>query len=211
MFLFPRRKETRFAVGHLALGYILGKASAKLLKTKVNVPAALVLSVIPDIDILIPFLEHRGPTHSIITALIVFIPIFAIYRQKAAPYFLALASHSLIGDYIAGGRTQLFWPATLNHYGMELPIQSPTNIALEWALFLTSTIIMLKSRDIFTFFKKKNTNLILSIPTFTVLLPTFLSFPLDVPEWLILPHLAYLAMFLASIATYALGNIKSKQ
>lgn len=189
----------------------MGKASAKLLKTKVNVPAALVLSVIPDIDILIPFLEHRGPTHSIITALIIFIPVFAIYRRKAAPYFLALASHSLIGDYIAGGRTQLFWPATFNKYGIGLPIQSSTNITLEWTLFLTSTIIMLKSRDLFAFFKKKNSNLILSVPTFTVLLPTFLSFPMNVPEWLILPHLVYLAMFLASIATSALDNLKSKR
>jgi len=193
------------------LGYILGKASAKLLKTNINVPTALVLTVIPDIDILIPVVEHRGPTHSIIMALIIFIPIFAFYRQKAAPYFLALVSHSLIGDYIAGGRTQLFWPATPNHYGIELPIQSPTNITLEWTLFLMSTIIMLKNKDLFAFFQKKNSNLILAIPTFTVLLPTFLSFPLNVPDWLIPPHLVYLTMFLTSIVILALGNLQSKR
>ncbi|MEM2368535.1 MAG: hypothetical protein QXQ50_09925, partial [Candidatus Bathyarchaeia archaeon] len=43
-----------------------------------------------------------------------------------------------------------------------------------------------------------NSNLILTIPTFTMLLPTFLSFPLHVPAPLLPPHLAYMAVFLAS-------------
>jgi hypothetical protein len=39
----------------------------------------------------------------------------------------------------------------------------------------------------------------LAIPTFTVLLPTFLAFPLDVPISLLPPHLIYLAIFIASL------------
>ena len=53
-----------FAVGHLALGYITGKVADILLKVKSNIFLLLLVSVIPDIDILIPALEHRGPTHN---------------------------------------------------------------------------------------------------------------------------------------------------
>jgi membrane-bound metal-dependent hydrolase YbcI (DUF457 family) len=177
----------------------LGKSSAKITKTKLNIPIALTLSVIPDIDILIPFLQHRGPAHSIITLSMVFIPIFAIYRKKAIPYFLALIQHPLIGDYIAGGRFQLLWPVTSQYYGGGLSIKSQTSITIEWTIFLTSIIIMLKTKDMTVFFQPHNSNLILSIPTFTVLLPTFLAFPLEVPPMLILPHIIYLILFSTSI------------
>jgi len=129
----------------------------------------------------------------------VFIPIFAIYHKKAIPYFIALIQHSLTGDYIAGGRIQIFWPITTQYYGTGVSIKSSTNITLEWLIFLTSIIIMLKAKDTATLFQPHNSNLILSIPTFTVLLPTFLSFPLEVPAWLIPPHLAYMSVFSASI------------
>jgi len=186
-------------VGHLAFGYISSKTSAKILKTNLNIPLALTLSVIPDIDILIPTLEHRGPTHSIIMAFIVFIPIFAIYNKKAIPYFIALISHSLICDFMVGGRIQLLWPLTTKYYGMEISIKSPANITIEWIMFLTSIIIMLKTKDTATLFQPHNSNLILTIPTFTVLLPAILSFPLNVPLPLIPPHLIYTAIFIMSI------------
>lgn len=157
------------------------------------------LSVIPDIDLLIPFLQHRGPTHSITMALLAFVPIFAIYRRKAIPYFVALVQHSLVGDYLAGGRIQLFWPLTTQLYGTNVSIQSETNITLEWIMFVASMVVMLGTKDIMVFFQPHNSNLILSIPTFTVLLPTILSFPLSVPIWLLVPHLVYMFIFSASI------------
>jgi hypothetical protein len=181
----------------------MGKASARLLKTKINIPAVLTLSVIPDIDILVqifvPTFEHRGPTHSVITALIVFIPIFAIYQERAAPYFIALIQHSLIGDTVAGGQIQLLWPITTQYYGTGMNIQSQTNTAVEWTLFLISIIIMLKTKDTATLFQPHNTSLALTIPVFTLLLPTFLGYPLDVPAWLIPPHLAYTFILSLSI------------
>jgi hypothetical protein len=197
---FSQKGESKtFAVGHLALGYILGKTSAHFMKTKLNVPIVLTLSIIPDIDILVPFLQHRGPAHSIIVLFMVFVPIFAIYRKKAIPYFLALIQHPLVGDYIAGGPLQLLWPLTTRYYGMEVNITSPITITMEWIVFLASIIIMLKTRDITTFFQPHNSNLILIIPTFTVLLPTFLAFPITVPSTLILPHIVYLILFLTPI------------
>lgn len=188
-----------FAVGHLAFGYILGKASAKLLKTEINVPLVFVLSIIPDIDLIIPFLEHRGPTHSIVTAFIVFIPIFAVYKRRAMPYLVALFQHSVIGDYMSGSGIQLLWPVTTGDYGIELGVESQTNTTIEWMIFLTSIVVMLKAKDAAKLFQPLNSNLILIMPAFTVLLPTFVSFPLGVPTLLIPPHLVYLFMFSASI------------
>jgi membrane-bound metal-dependent hydrolase YbcI (DUF457 family) len=195
----PRRESILFAVGHFALGYILSKTSSKMLKINFHIPTILMLSVIPDIDILFPFLEHRGLTHSIVTASIVFVPIFAIYHKKATPYFIALIQHSLIGDYLVGGKTQLLFPLTTQYYGTGLSIQSQTSIALEWAAFLLSMLVMLAVKDIKIFFQPHNSNLILTIPTFTVLLPTFLAFPLQVPTILIAPHIIYLVLFITSI------------
>jgi hypothetical protein len=177
----------------------LSKASTRFTKTGINIPVILTLSVIPDIDILIPFLEHRGPAHSVLMMLLIFIPVFVIYHKKAIPYFLAMIQHSLIGDYMAGGRIQLLWPFTTQYYGLEIDIKSQVNITVEWIMFITSIIIMTKTKDIALFFQQRNSNLILTLPTFTVLLPTFLSFPLDVPLWLIPPHLVYIFLFLTSI------------
>jgi membrane-bound metal-dependent hydrolase YbcI (DUF457 family) len=196
-----REEKKSFAVGHFASGYIFCRLTAQATKTKLNIPLVIALSVIPDIDILIPFLEHRGPTHSIIVAIIVFIPILFIWRKNAFPYLIALIQHSLVGDFIAGGKTQLLWPLTSQLYGLEINIKDSVNISLEWVFFLASAIIMLKTKDVQTLLQPHNSNLILLLPTFTVLLPTFLAFPLDVPLTLILPHIIFLTIFSASLLT----------
>ncbi|MGB9853553.1 MAG: metal-dependent hydrolase [Candidatus Bathyarchaeales archaeon] len=184
----------------MALGYLSGKTSGELLKAKVNLPLIFMLSVAPDIDLLFPlFIQHRGPTHSIIMAFVVFVPFFVVYRRKAIPYFAAFVQHSLIGDYVAGGNVQLLWPVTGRYFGVAIGIESPINITLEWVFFLASMILMVKMGDLAVLLQPHNSNLILAVPTFTVLLPTFLCFPLYVPVWLILPHLIYLFMFLASM------------
>jgi membrane-bound metal-dependent hydrolase YbcI (DUF457 family) len=174
-------------------------ASAKLLKTRLSIPLALTLSVIPDADLLFPFLEHRGPTHSLITALIVFAPFFLVYHKEAVPYFVAMIQHSLVGDFIAGGRVQLLWPITTQVFGTNIDIRSTTNVTVEWGIFLASIAVMLITKDMATFFKYGKSNLILMIPTFTVLLPTILSFPMGVPIWLLPPHMVYSVMFLVAI------------
>jgi hypothetical protein len=161
--------------------------------------------VIPDADILFPFLEHRGPAHSIVVALIVFAPLFVIYRKSAVPYFVALIQHPLIGDYIAGGHLQLLWPVTNQYYGLSISIRSITNITLELALFAAATVIMLKNKNILAIMKPHASNLLLSIPIFTVLLPTILSFPLNVPALLLLPHVVYTVIFSTSVVRYLLA------
>lgn len=203
-----------FAVGHMALAYLLGKSSAKLLKANLNIPLIMVLSIVPDADILLEPLGlcglHRGPTHSLITALIIFIPFFALYRRKAVPYFLALISHSLISDFLIGGQLMLFWPLSSALFGLHdyVNIWSPVNIALESALFAVSTAVMFKTGDLSSFFRNKKSNLLLAIPIGTVLLPTFISYPLQVPILLMPPHLFYLLLFSISVLTVIAGSIK---
>jgi membrane-bound metal-dependent hydrolase YbcI (DUF457 family) len=188
-----------YAVGHFALGYLLAKASAKLGKVELNIPIVLTLAIIPDADLLIPMIPHRGPSHSIVAIGLIFVPIFAAYRRRAIPYFLALIQHFLIGDYLASGQVQLLWPITTQYYGTNLSIRSPTSIAAESAAFLLSLIVMLRTGDISKFLKPHTSNLILAVPLFTVLLPTFVGLPLDVPLLLMPQHLFYTILFTMAI------------
>lgn len=157
------------------------------------------MSVIPDADILFPFLEHRGPAHSIIVGLIAFAPLFVIYRKNAVPYFVAYIQHALIGDYVTGGHLQLLWPITNQYYGLNNSIRSTANVTIELTLFAVAIVALLKSRDISSIVKPRLSNLLLSIPIITVLLPAFLSFPLSVPTLLLLPHLTYTIIFSVSV------------
>jgi hypothetical protein len=204
MFRFQGTEKALFAVGHIALAYLLAKGSGKMFKVNFNIPLVLVLSIIPDIDIIIGYLLHteihRGPTHSIIVAILVFIPFFLYYRQKAIPYFAALASHAAIGDFLIGGQLQLLWPLSTSEFGLTyISIYDTVNVVLEFTLFVIATVIMFKSRDIYRFFRNSKLNLVLAIPIFTVLLPTFASYPLHVPLLLVLPHLFYLMLFSISV------------
>ena len=201
----------------MALGYILGKGSAKLVKTNLNIPLALMLSVIPDIDILIEhvgglasIIPHRGPIHSVVLSLVAFIPLFMIYRKAALPYFIALIQHMLIGDYLTGGQLELFWPITQQKFGIPASIYSIQNIGLEIFLFTISIILLLATKDISKLLHSHKSNLLLAIPTFTVLLPTFLSYPLDVPALMIPPHIILTAIFAASTTIELWAIIKRR-
>jgi hypothetical protein len=59
---------------------------------------------------------------------------------------------------------------------------------------------MIKTKDAYPLLQPHNSNLILTIPTFTVLLPTLLAFPLEVPIALIPPHIVFIALFTASLS-----------
>ena len=174
------------------------KIASKSLDVKINLPLIFLASVFPDIDLLVPGLFHRGPLHSIIIYCLFFLPIFLLYRKKAVPYFFAVIQHLIIGDYITGD-IQLLWPITNAMYSLDIGIASLTNVAMEWALFLTSITIMVKTNDVLPIIKHHPSNLILLVPVLTVLLPTVISFPLYVPPALLIPHLVYLIIFGFSI------------
>ena len=165
-----------YAIGHFALGYLTGKGSSKVLKAKINVPLLLVASVIPDIDLILQRLNpelfmHRGPTHSIITMTLLMIPFFIIYRKQAVPYYAALLSHSLLGDFSTGG-IELFWPLSNGWFGNDLlPIGGLTEVVAELVLFAVATTIMFKARDLQTLLKPRQHNLVLIIAFGAVLGP----------------------------------------
>jgi membrane-bound metal-dependent hydrolase YbcI (DUF457 family) len=194
----------------MSIAYLLGKGSGKVLHVKPNIPLLMVLSILPDIDIIYDYITglqlHRGPTHSIVVATFAFIPLFIIYRKKAIPYFLALISHPLIGDFFIGGKLQLFWPISSNQYGLHelggpfIDIFNLINIALEVTLFAIAMLVLYRSGDWKVFFTDNKTNLVLIIPIATVLLPSTIGYPfsnslLILAPTLAIAHIVYLVLF----------------
>jgi membrane-bound metal-dependent hydrolase YbcI (DUF457 family) len=190
-----------FAIGHFAIGYLTGKASAIKLKVQLNMPLLLTASVIPDIDLLLRFLQHRGPTHSLITIIALTVPFLILYRKTAVPYSVALASHSLIGDFFTGG-IQLFWPLSTEWYGaLNIDVRSLTNVLLELVLFSVSIAVMFKTRDLYKIAKDKY-KIALLLPFGAVLGPMLAAgrgSEFSLPLLLVVPSLFYLAIFTYSM------------
>ena len=114
----------------------------------VNLPLLLTVSILPDIDLLLRFIQHRGPTHSLIMAVVFMTPFFFVYGKVAVPYFVALASHWLIGDFFTGG-TRLFWPFSTSLFGaFNIDVGSLVNASVELILFVVSLVVLFKSGDL---------------------------------------------------------------
>jgi hypothetical protein len=171
---------------------------------KINVALVLFLSVIPDIDIFLEhltFIAHRGPLHSVVLAFIVFVPLFVIYRQKAIPYFVALISHPLMGDFFTGGRLQLLWPLSSRYFGITtISIQDPVSVTAELILFFVAIIIMVRTGDLVVLLRPHKSDFLLLVPLLALLAPILAGYPLRVPLLLIVPHVFFIVLFLVSIA-----------
>ena len=200
-----------FAVGHIASGYIIGSGLNKAIGESQNLPALWTLSLLPDIDLLIPGLEHRGPTHSIIVALLIFIPLFIIRYRKTVPFFAALATHSLISDYITDGGVKLFWPISSEWVKYENTIMMGTKLEtyVELTLFslLILTLIILK--DYNRLLDSDRRNMLFFIPLCTIVLPIMFKYPVEIPDILIIPHLILLSLIAVSF-TMSLITTTSK-
>ncbi len=195
-----------FAIGHFALGYLAGKGSSKALKTRINLPLVIVLSVIPDIDLLLEIWNptvfmHRGLTHSLITFTVVLIPFLIAYGRQAIPYYAVLLSHSLIGDFFTGG-VGLFWPISQKWFGNYwMPIGGLADVIAELVLFAIATAIMFKAGDLQKLFRPKNHNLLLFIGFGAVLGPLLSpgGFESVLPTLLVPPSLFWLIVFAYSM------------
>ncbi len=198
-----------FAIGHFALGYLTGKASARTLKVQLNMPLLLTASVIPDVDLLLRFIHHRGPTHSLLTIMAISLPFLIYYRKTAVPYVIALASHSLIGDFFTGG-TQLFWPFSQEWIGAgHIDVTSLANSLIELTLFFISTALMLKAGDIHKVVADKY-KIALLLPFGAVLGPMLAvgrGPEYALPILLVAPSLFYLALFAYSMLS---GKLRKK-
>jgi len=175
-----------FAVGHLALGYLTAKILARILHTEIDLPAIMMLSIIMDIDLLIPQLLHRGLTHSLIIIGFFSIPLFFIKGKSVFPYLSALAQHSFLGDFLTGDGVTAFWPLSYKFYGLGIKMMSLTNILIESSSFLTAFTLMLLSKDIITIFNPKKTSLLLIFPLGTVF--PVITGQLATPTELLIPH-----------------------
>ena len=191
-----------FAIGHFALGYIAGKGTSKLAKIKLNLPLLLAVSVLPDLDLALHFLMHRGPTHSLITISVLMIPFFVVCRKQAIPYYAALLSHSLIGDFFTGG-AQLFWPLSQGWFGaLNIEVTSLTCAVVELVLFSLTLPIMYKLGDLKTLLKAHGKTWALIIPLIAVLGPLLevgQGQEESLPLLLVIPSLIYVGLFGYSI------------
>ena len=160
------------------------------------------VSVIPDIDLILQFLMHRGPTHSLITITIFMIPFLALYRKQAIPYYAALLSHILIGDFFTGG-VELLWPLSHGWFGaLNIDVISLPNVITELVLFFATLPIMYKLKDLQTLLRPGTKNWVLIIPLGAILGPlleTGAGMEGSIPALLIIPSLFYVGLFAYSI------------
>ena len=152
---------------------------------------------------------HRGPTHSFITITVLMIPFFVVYKKQAIPYYAALLSHILIGDFFTGG-SQLLWPLTqtrfaaLNYSVTTLPVQ-----ITELVLFAVTLPIMYKLKDLQSLLKPNNKNWVLIIPLAATVGPMFAlgtGGESTLPSLLLAPSIFYVLLFSYSIFVW----LKSK-
>ena len=129
-----------FLLGHMCWAYVIARPCASALKINVNPYLILFLGTLPDIDILLTSfgVQHRTITHSLVFWSIAFLPIFIKYRKRSIPYFVALAQHIILGDFMVG-YTQPLWPISSLKLGSGLYLLSVTNMALE----ITGLVIFL--------------------------------------------------------------------
>jgi membrane-bound metal-dependent hydrolase YbcI (DUF457 family) len=196
-----------FAIGHFALGYLFGKGSSKLLKTKLNMPLLLVVSVTPDVDLILQLVDpalfmHRGPSHAIITFTALAIPFLVIYRKQALPYYAALLSHSLIGDFFTGG-LELFWPVSQDWFGLQtIDVRSLPVASTEIFLFALALVIMFRTKDLQALLKPNKANSLLFIAFGAVLGPMLdvgNAYESSLPLLLWVPSIFCLLLFVYSV------------
>jgi membrane-bound metal-dependent hydrolase YbcI (DUF457 family) len=165
-------------------------------------PLLFAASVLPDIDLLLRFLMHRGPTHSLLAITALMIPFFIIYRKQAMPYYAALLSHIFLGDYFTGG-IELFWPVSHGWFGaLNFDVTSLPSASVELAFFIITVPIMFKLGDLQVFLKTHNKNWTLIIPFGATLVPLLsLSRGAEnaLPTILAVPSLFYISLFACSL------------
>jgi membrane-bound metal-dependent hydrolase YbcI (DUF457 family) len=197
-----------FAVGHLSLGYLVAKGCQKLFKTDVNLPTIFFLSLIPDVDLLIPPLAHRSITHSPIMLTVVFAPFFLAYGKKTLPYFSAILQHSLIGDFITNGGAQLLWPLSSHWYSLGVDMLGFTNVTLELSSFTIALIVMAETGDLKRIIQPHKSNILLFFPSAAIIASLSLNHVFFVPWELFVPHLIFLAIFALGMISVLAGIAK---
>ena len=167
--------------------------------SELNLGLLFTVSVLPDLDLLLFwFVEHRGPTHSLMFVLLVSLPFFVVYRKNAIPYFVALLSHSLVGDIYSNG-VQLFWPFSPDWiFVSTLSNRTAISVSLELVIFIVCSGVMVVNKDFQKVLFSKTRRIFWVVPFGAVLgtffLNTFVYFD-ELPILLVVPNLFYIALF----------------
>jgi hypothetical protein len=169
------------------------------LGTAINIPLALMLSVLPDIDLFMePMLRHGGPSHSLVMLTVLFLPMILIWKKASIPYLTATASHALIGDYLTRSikttGVQLLFPLTSTWYSAGFEEAGLTYLYSEVALLILFLPLLFATRNMSSFTKNHPSNWLLTIPMLTLALPVLIDFPMHVPIELVIPHLVLMAL-----------------
>jgi membrane-bound metal-dependent hydrolase YbcI (DUF457 family) len=182
------------------MGYLLGKLTAKMVQQRLNIPLLLMLSVLPDIDLLIPLLPHRGPLHSLLLYGIISIPLLVAFRLQSVPYLTALATHSLV-DILGWEPAQLLWP--LNTTPVYLNLLTRSQIAIiELDLFLLAASLLILDRE--TTRDSSPLTGVLIIPLTALAVPVISGRPIPPPAILIFPHVAMILLLVFALGTAGL-------
>ena len=152
---------------------------------------------------------HRGPTHSLITITILMIPFFVVYRKQAIPYYAALLSHILIGDFFTGG-VELLWPLSHSWFGaLNLEVTQLPSVVTELVLFVSTVPVMYKLGDLQTLLRYNSKSWALIIPLGAILGP-MLSIGRGqenaLPLLLVIPSLFYIVLFSYSLIVWLKGK-----
>ncbi|MGO8805546.1 MAG: metal-dependent hydrolase [Candidatus Bathyarchaeia archaeon] len=145
----------------IAWAFIPGiKRSGKLI-----VPLILLLGILPDSDILLGGIGvmHRTFTHSFLFWIIIFVPLFIVFRLKSLPYFVAVVSHFAFGDLIIG-KGMVFWPLSSKLVGLGFNMGSIVDVTLEIAGLAIAAGIIMYSGDLRRLLSVDKRNILMLLP-----------------------------------------------
>ncbi len=139
------------------------------------------------------------------------IPFFIKYRKQATPYYIALISHSVLGDLFTGG-FEMLWPASARWFSiLDVNVMSITSNIVEMLLFAVAIVAMFKAKDLQTLLKPGNYNLFLIIPfgaTLGPMLDLSKSFEGSIPALLIPMSVFWVTLFAYSMIIDLCANNK---
>lgn len=196
-----------YAIGHLGFAYLATRILTR--KPGLNVALILALALIPDVDYVIPFLEHRGPTHSVAVFLALFAATLALNRRYV-PYSVAYASH-IVADIFTGmgsGGTQLLWPFSTEFFSFQprLVMGTAMEAYVEVSLLVAAAALLVYTKDYRGLLKPSTLNLSLFITCLGVLGSLYPgTFSCSFPRILLFSHAMVLVALSLLLAKNLLG------
>ena len=178
-----------FFLGHMAWGYVWAVVFAGKRGGKLFVPAVLMLSVLPDVDLFLwGFgVGHHTFLHSLFFWFVLFVPFLVVYRRRVVPYLAAVLQHFAFGDFLVGA-VMLFWPFSLSYFGFSAAMMSVFDVALEIVGLLLAVGVMFFNGDLRRLLSVEKSNVLMFFPLLA-LVSSMLFFAVD---WSIIPLITYI-------------------